>query len=279
MNLTLVRWVTLRGLFIGAFLACIVSGHSEPTNAPPQVRQPPSFKIMLEDWVARTAAENDPEYTGIFTELGLKPEDQERFKSQLAELHRKAIAAGEPMRELLEARIAYDKELHAALGDKNYQHYRDYEDSKPAWREYELIREFAWSSNNLAMDPTFYDKIIQLIRESKATTTETWHGPYDPQPHPGVGQQMILVELNRRLSELRPASSNLNQRLSKSQLPGEYQRLLGNYYSHKIAELEEATTRFSLPEEELKRRVLLEENKLSQELRLKRSSNSTNLVF
>ena len=132
MNLKRARRITLCALCIGAFLGCTVSANSQPSNAPPPPRQAPNFSVVLEDWVIRTAAENDPEYTGIFTELGLKPEDQERFKSQVAELHRKAIAAGEPMRELLEARIAYDKEIHAALGDKNYQHYRNYEDSKPA---------------------------------------------------------------------------------------------------------------------------------------------------
>src|SRR5262245_18118338 len=202
----------------------------EPKDSPTRARRPHDAEArqrqMLEDFVIRTANENDAEYTRIFSELGLKPEDQKRFKSQLEELHRKAIAAGEPMARLLEARLAYDKEVRAALGEENYQRYRDFEESKPAKREYELLQEFALKSKNLKIDDAFSEKIVRLFKETKATTTESWHGPYDPRPRPEVGQAAVLMSLTRRASEFRQASSNLVQVLPKSGLPDEYQRLL-----------------------------------------------------
>jgi hypothetical protein len=234
---------------------------------------------MLSNFVSRTASENDPDYTRLFTELGLEPDERERFKSQLTELHRKAIAAGEPMAELLRARLAFDKEIHAALGDENYHRYREYEESKPARREYELLREFATKSNNLAIDPAFSEKIIGLIKTARATTTESWHGPYDPRPRPEVGQQMVLISATRQLFELRHASSNLVQALPKSGLPNEYQRLFKDYYSSKMDEKDREIAFFSLPEEEMRKRQRQEVEKLLEELRQRKQSISPNVLF
>ena len=266
-----------------ALTFCAITGSPSraegPTDGPPQSAQCLSQAAVLENWVERTAAENGPEYTGIFTELGVRPEDQAQLKSQIADLHRKAIAAGEPMRELLEARIAYDKAVRAALGDKNYDRYRSFEDSKPAKREYELIREFAASSNKLVLDAAYYDKIVSLIRESDATTTETWHGPYDPRPHPEVGMQMCLAETHRQLASFRQASTNLTTALPKSGLPEDYQRLLRDYCAHKIREMEAQAMRLSVPEEEFRRQMREEAEKIAEESMLKRRSQSTNQPF
>jgi hypothetical protein len=284
MTVTTPHIVARSGLFIAGFLACVVCAYSQPSDLPPPPKQPtPDAKaterVMLENWVNQTASENDPDYTRLFTELGLKPDERERFKSQLADLHRKAIAAGEPMAELVRARVAFDKEIHAALGDDQYQRYREYEESKPARREYELLREFATKSNNLAIDPAFSEKIVRLIKNAKATTTETWHGPYDPRPHPEVGQQMVLVNLIRQLSELRQASSNLVQALPKGELPNDYLRLLKDYYSWKVDEMEKEIAFFSLTEEEIRKRRRQELEKVLEELRQRKQSSSPNVLF
>jgi hypothetical protein len=276
--------VARSGLFIAVLLARVVCAHSQPTNPEPLLKQPtfdPKAReqSMLSNLVSRTASENDPDYTRLFTELGVKPDEGERFKSQLTELHRKAIAAGEPMQELLLARLAFDKEIHAALGDENYHRYREYEESKPARREYDLLREFATKSNNLAIDPAFSEKIIGLIKNAKATTTETWHGPYDPRPHPEVGQQMVLVKLTRQLSELRQASSNLVQALTKSGLPDDYQRLLKDYYASKVDEIERGIAFISLPEEEMRKRRKQELERILEEIRQRKQSSSPDVLF
>jgi hypothetical protein len=272
-----------------AALACLLAsiclaiyGRAEPTNSTPHQPEPTELRgqhAWLEGFVLQTAAESEPEFTRIFTELGLSPETSARFRAQLTDLHRKAIEAGEPMRELLEARFAYDQQIRAALGDEKYRRYRDYEESKPARRELELFRDFAVKTNNLAIDPALSEKIVQLFKDTKATTTETWHGPYDPRPRPEVGLPMIAAMLWRQLADYRQASSNLTQALPKSGLPEQYQDLLKRYCSCRIAEQEEQTARISIPEEEFKRRLLLDATRRSDELMMKRRANSTNLLY
>src|SRR4051812_5349729 len=109
------RWFTMPRLIRISFKVCLLGLFvcqpgifaADSTNAPPIPT--PRFdakaieKQMLDDWVIRTATDNDPEYTRTFTELGLKPEDSDRFKARLAALHQKAIAAGGAMQQLIEA--------------------------------------------------------------------------------------------------------------------------------------------------------------------------------
>jgi hypothetical protein len=269
-------------LFIALFSAGPCA-HSQPTNGTVKIRQAPEpnelSQKVTQDLLKRARTERDAEYTRVFSELGLKPEDQQRFKSRLNDLLSKAMAAGDAMTVLLGARVDYDKEIHACLGDAKYQRYRQYEDSKPARRECELLRDFAARSNSLAMDPAFSDKMIGLIRKTKATTTESWAGPYGPRPQPEVGLAMCFAAASRRAAELRQASSNLVELLPKSGLPQAEQQLLMDYYSHKIAEAEATITRFSVPEAEFYRRILMEAEKERQELMLRNSLNSMNLMF
>jgi len=278
------HWRAFRQLLIGASLVpALVTAFAGPTNAPPKFQSRPRGSVaereFFEDVVKRTAAENDAEYTKILGELGLKPEDGEHFKLQLAELHRKAIAAGGAMTELLEARVAYDKEIRAALGNENYGRYRYYEESKTARREYELLREFASKSNNLTLDPAWSEKIVRLIKDSKVTTTEDWRGPYDPRPQPEAGLAMVTVGLSRRAAEYRQASSNLFQTLPKSDLPVEYQRLLKDYCSQHITEMDNQLAKYTVPEEEYYRRILEEVRKRHRELMMHQRLNSTNHTF
>ena len=278
-----IQWLALAGLLIAASEANLLNGIAGTTNTTSQLGPSPAASArqreLLDDWVTRATIENDAEYTRMFTELGMKPEDRERFKSQLTQLYRKAIAAGEPMRELVEARVSYDEDVHAVLGDENYQRYRSYEESKPARREYELLREFASKSNNLTMDPVWSEKIVELIKNSKATTTESWVGPYAPLPHPEVGLVMVAASLSRKAAEYTQASSNLVQVLPKTDLPGEYQRVVKEYCSHKIAEMDRDIARFSVPKEEFLRRMNEEAQKEHDELMLKKRMNSPNQLF
>jgi hypothetical protein len=118
----------------------------------------------------------------------------------------------------------------------------------------------------------------QAVKETKATTTESWHGPYDPRPRPEVGRAAVLMSLTRRASEFKQASSNLVQVLPKSGLPDEYQRLLKNYCAQKITETETKIAEFSLPEEVFRERQRREMEKLGEELRQKRPPKPPNLL-
>jgi len=279
------KWFNCRHLrteLIGSFFLFNLIAHGEPTNAPSKIHSPVDTKAgdkaRLEGMVIRWAAEEDPDYSRVFAELGLKAEDRERFKTNLTELVRKAIAAGEPLRELLEARMAYDQEIHGALGDENYQRYRTYEESKLARREYVLLREFATKYHNFPMDPAFSEKIIELIKAAKATTTESWAGPYDPRPQPEVGQKAVLTSLKRRITELRQNSSNLVEILPKIELPEPYQQVLKKYYSQKLLEMEQQIKEFSISKEERLRRLRLEVQEMER-IKPEQRSNSTNLLF
>jgi len=63
--------------------------------------------------------------------------------------------------------------------------------------------------------------------------------------------------VNRRLSVYRPASSNLIQALPKSGLPEAHQRVIREYCSSKIAEMERELIEYGVSEEEFRRRMLL----------------------
>lgn len=233
-------------------------GHPiSPTNQPAQKslslaeRQAEKERRFHEDFVIKTAAERDSEYTRIFSGLGLGVEESERFKSNRVELHRKAIEAGEPLMALMKARKEYDSEIRAALGEENYRQYRDYEESKPAVREYEMLRDYALNTKNLAIDPAYSGKIIQLVREAGAATTETWDGPYDPLPHPTLGLEMSTNEMNQQILVLSESSSVLLERARQAAIPNEYTQLLTDYYAKKLDEMEKQRAFFSRPEEEV----------------------------
>ena len=133
---------------------------STPIAPNPEAQQPPSLAEKqaqleqrgLDQWVARTAAERSEEYTRVFSELGVGLENTERFKSNLVELHKKAIAAGKPLEELMAARNAYDKDMRSVLSPENYLRYRTYEESKPANREYSLLGEYSLNEKKVAID-------------------------------------------------------------------------------------------------------------------------------
>src|SRR5439155_5816751 len=117
-----------------------------------------------------------------------------------------------------------------------------------------LLEKYS-SANNIAVDPAFSEKIIQLIKDAGATTTETWHGPYDPLPRPAVGQEMVRNQLYQALIALRQSSKNLIESARQSGIPDEYSQLLANYYADKIREKTQQFEFSSLPAEERRRQA------------------------
>jgi hypothetical protein len=92
------------------------------------------FRGGMEAVLARKAAENADLYEPVLQELGLAPEAIIQVRSNLVEVHKKAIAAGEPMMELARSRSAHDANMRSLLGEEGYQQYRLFEASKPALR-------------------------------------------------------------------------------------------------------------------------------------------------
>ena len=213
------------------------------------------------DQIERKAAENRVDYTPVFGELGMKSEDKERLLVRLQELHRKAIAAERPMQELAKARLKYDQDIRSVLGETNYAKFVAFERSKPARREYVWLSTFALHSNNLAMDPVYSQRIVQLLKDAKATTTESWEGPYDPMPHPEAkDNQGAFSDSIHLLGDPRQKATNVTELLRKRDFPYAYRRAIEDYYAWKIKEMEERIAWFSLPADEQVRRMIQDRN-------------------
>ena len=54
-----------------------------------------------------------------------------------------------------------------------------------------MIKEHAATKSGHFLDEGEADKVVDLIRDDGATTTVTWHGPYDPLPRPIAGAEAI----------------------------------------------------------------------------------------
>src|SRR5262245_52449756 len=173
-------------------------GVPQPLSPEWQLQMEADYKRqLLEGWNERTAKERIAEYTRVFSEFGIDSEKIGEFKSMLQELHTKAIAAAEPLMELIRARNAYDREMRSSLGEENYARYRKDEESKPAVHEYQMLAEFSLNEKKITLESTYTEPIVQLIKDSGATTTERWDGPYDPLPRPASGREMVMNVLNQ----------------------------------------------------------------------------------
>jgi hypothetical protein len=186
----------------------------------------------IDELVARTSAESASEYERLFSDLGLEEGTIRQVQSSLIDLHYKAVTAGDPLGELALARSAYDNNLRSLLSEDAYKRYRDYEKSKPARREYEMIKEYAAAKLGLSLDASQAEQIIALIKDAGATTTETWHGPYDPLPRPLAGAELVDQMQAEYLSLVNNANSLLTA-VGESGMSEEDLQVLQQYYTDK----------------------------------------------
>jgi hypothetical protein len=208
-----------------------------------------SQQQAVEEMIARTAAESAEDYFTRLSGFGLDPEEIQQLQSELTELHRKAIAAGDPLQELVLARNDYDQSLRSLLSEDDYQRYREYEARKPAVREYDLLAEHA-TRHGLSLDPAEADRIIGLIQDAGATTTETWHGPYDPPPSPIAGEAAI-EKMRQDYTALVDKANSLVEAATESGLPSEYIQLFVDYYTEKTQKTYDLRKFFNRPIEEV----------------------------
>ena len=190
------------------------------------------YQRGIDALVARTAAENAGQYGPVLSELGLAPEAILQVRSNLVELHKEANTAGKPMGELALARAAYDNDMRSLLGEDGYKRYRMFEASKPALREYEMLREYALDKRGLTLDPVEVRVFVDLIREAGATTTETWHGPYDPLPRP-ISGALAIEQLEADYKTLVDKANSLLDAAVTSGISDESFQLLQDYYTDK----------------------------------------------
>jgi hypothetical protein len=203
----------------------------------------------LQAVLARTAADKTAQYAPVLSELGLGPEVIAQVQSNLVEVHRKAITAGEPMLELARSRAAHDAEMRSLLGDNGYQQYRLFEASKPALREYEMLREYALAKGGPQLDPAEAHVFVDLMREAGATSTVTGDGPYDPLPHP-VSGTMALEKMESDYQTLARKANSLLDAAGAAGLSEEHLQLLQNYYTDRVQKFYDEWVFWSMPREE-----------------------------
>jgi hypothetical protein len=181
-------------------------------------------------FLARTVTENAALYGPVLSELGLAPEAIRQVETNLVELLKEAMTAGEPMGKLAMARAAYDTNMQVLLGEEGYKQYRLFEASKPALREYEMLQKYALEKRGLSLDPGDAPVFVDLIREAGATTTESWAGPYDPLPRPVAGT-LAIEQMESDYNALVEKANALLDAAVASGLSEEYVQLLQDYYT------------------------------------------------
>lgn len=221
---------------------------------------------LNEWWVNNVAADRDESYTSMMSELGMDPETLAHFKAELKDLHRKAIVAGDPLFDLALARSAYDEKIRSALGDQNYELYRAYESRLPAAREYDLLQTYAKAQHSLDLDPNYASQIVDLIYASGATTTETWHGPYDPLPRPAAGTNQIIPRRTADYNDLVNKSAGLMDAAAEANIPEDCRELLREYYNMKVQELSLELANLRKPFKQIAEETVAADKKLVDEM-------------
>ena len=227
-------------------------------NVKPEITQDVAARAEIlqrrarEEHVARVAKEQQAADAQIFADLGLPADKIAQFQSNKVQLHFLAIDALDPMQTLLEARAKYDREVEGALGKEGYEKYVTHEKSKPAIREYEMLQEYAIAQGQPPLDPVHYQMMVDLIRESGATTTESWHGPYDPPPSPRVGKKMMAEARKNSISHLEESANALLEMLKQRDVPVVHHELVAKYYSSRLEDKRRSLAFLSQSDEEIK---------------------------
>jgi hypothetical protein len=213
-----------------------------------------AYQRALDAWVARTATQNADEYGFLLSEFGLGPEEVLQVRTNLVQLHEKANIAGMPMLELAMARSSYDEMMRSLLSDDDYERYRAYEMSKPALREYEMLTEYALTKHGVSLDPDQGGQLVALIQAAGATTTETWHGPYDPLPKPAAGRA-VIENAALRYDTLVTRANSLVEAAAASGVTEDYQALLQEYYTDKAQEMYDGWLYMNRPAAEIRAEI------------------------
>jgi hypothetical protein len=118
-----------------------------------------------------------------------------------------------------------------------------------------MLIEYSLNEKKTPLDPAYSDKIIQLIKDAGATTSEAWHDPYGPLPRPAVGNEMVASRLNQEIIDLKERSNVLLEAVRQAGIPDEYTQLVAAYYTNKILEKEGEFNFFNRPMEEIKQEL------------------------
>jgi hypothetical protein len=204
-------------------------------------------------------------YVPFLTGLGLPEDAITTVLRHLDGLLRSAVAAGDPMLELMSARASYLDEMKQLMGETTFAKYEAFEQSKPYRRELGLIQEFA-TTRQATVPLQFQDRLVALLQEFSLYTTETWDGPLDPAPRPAAGSKQVLAYTDAYVNRIRAGLTGF-QTQAAVEFPGDLAKLVGEYFSVKLEELAELRRRCLLSPEELKELSRREEEELMRRIK------------
>lgn len=187
-------------------------------------------------------------YTDRLEELGLTHEQIEEVHARLTTMRNEAVVVGDATIELLRKRAQHDLEMKKLLGETGYEKYRQLEAEKSPFQQLQNgILHFA-KERNVEIDPLIRPTLVSLMASHGLTTYETWEGPYDPMPRPGVGVQSGIEFLRGKLSK----AQNLENFIAESTeiLPKEIVSVVAEFFRAEFTEAEKSINFLGLPPEE-----------------------------
>ncbi|PYJ82485.1 MAG: hypothetical protein DME22_18600 [Verrucomicrobia bacterium] len=183
----------------------------------------------INDMVSRMASNNAPELRSTFAQLGITPEKSVQLETHYQKIMLASLDAEMAIQQVLTARHDYDKRVRALLSDEHYATYRQYEESKPASREYAILEEYS-REKSIPIDPEYQQRVIALMQQAQAYTETSWHGAYEGLPEPAVGDEAVINQLEQQISQIKEAVNLLKQKAAEVGFPEEYLNLLDAYY-------------------------------------------------
>ncbi len=187
-------------------------------------------------------------YSSQFAALGLTSEQITAALERLSGLYSKAVTSGDALLELQIDRSRYDREMKKALSSEAYETYRRIESFKPYYSEVRRqIGPFA-EDRGVPIDEPTEKLLADLLATHHVTLWESWDGPYDPLPRPGIGPAAALAHVERMLGNLDGLESFLHE--AEAQLPNSVFKTVKEYYTEQFTKLQAQKQMLELPEEQ-----------------------------
>ena len=147
----------------------------------------PAMKKMMRQ---QQAAAMDMMYGPLFKEIGLSPEDKEKFKELLLDRQMKAVESGgmfmklqgddtdrtAVMSDLAAQQKEFDGQVKALLGDESYAQYKDYNETMAERMAVnQLSQQLASSPNPLNDDQS--RQLLEIMKQEKKSVTPVFGDP------------------------------------------------------------------------------------------------------
>jgi hypothetical protein len=174
------------------------------------------------------------EYDMLFAGFELDPATTVQLKQHIEVIFKAQALAQQYTQQLVAARVAYDDRMRELLGTQ-YEHYRIYEEGKPAERQVSAIQSFA-AKSGVNISGGELDLLRGVIDEERLFSTgflTRLGGPYEDPPAP-FGGQWVEPELRARHDSLREGLQRASERAQRTGVSEESIRILEQYYQREM---------------------------------------------